>query len=55
VKDLGFDLKRTNSALNRVGPTTVPATTSNHISSVALEFNIPAGDKRWQWLFKGRN
>lgn len=46
-----YDLKRTNSALNRVGPTTVPATTSNHISSVALEFNIPAGDKRWQWLF----
>jgi hypothetical protein len=45
-----YDLKRTNSPLDRVGPTTVPATTSNHISSVALVFNIPAGDKRWQWL-----
>ena len=46
-----YDLKRTNSALDRVGPTTLPATTSNHITSVALTMSIPAGDKRWQWLF----
>ena len=46
-----YDLKRTNSPLDRVGPTTVPATTSNHISSVAQVMSIPAGDKRWQWLF----
>ena len=46
-----YDLKRTNSSLDRTGPTTVPATTSNHISSVAQVFSIPAGDKRWQWLF----
>lgn len=46
-----YDLKRTNSPLDRVGPTTVPASTSNHITSVALVMNIPAGDIRWQWLF----
>lgn len=46
-----YDLKRTNSALDRVGSTTIPATTSNHITSVALTMSIPAGDKRWQWLF----
>jgi hypothetical protein len=38
-----YDLKEQTQY--KVGPTTVPATTSNHISSVALEFNIPAGDK----------
>jgi hypothetical protein len=31
------------------------ATTSNHISSVALEFNIPAGDKDGNGCSKGRN
>lgn len=46
-----YDLKRTNSPLDRVGPTTTPASTSNHITSVALVMNVPAGDKRWQWLF----
>lgn len=46
-----YDLKRTNSALDRTGPTTLPATTSNHITSVANVMSIPAGDKRWQWLF----
>jgi hypothetical protein len=40
VKDLDLRFKRTNSALNRVGPTTVPTILT--ISSV-LEFNIPAG------------
>ena len=37
-----FDLKRTNAALDRTG--------ANHISSVSGVSNVPAGDKRWQWL-----
>jgi hypothetical protein len=53
VKDLGFtDLKEQTSALNRVDLRSCYYL--NH-TSVALEFNIPAGDKRWQWLFLGRN
>ena len=38
------DLKRTNSALNRNG---IP----NHVASISVVFDIPAGDKQWQWLF----
>lgn len=38
-----FDLKRTNSNLDRTG--------ANHDSSiVGGVFVVPAGDKRWQWL-----
>ncbi|MEM0577237.1 RagB/SusD family nutrient uptake outer membrane protein [Flavobacterium polysaccharolyticum] len=38
-----FDLKRTNAALDRTG--------ANHNSSlVGGVLNVPAGDKRWQWL-----
>ncbi|KIO51102.1 RagB/SusD family nutrient uptake outer membrane protein [Flavobacterium hibernum] len=38
-----FDLKRTNSSLDRTG--------ANHDSSiVGGVFVVPAGDKRWQWL-----
>ena len=38
------DLKRTNSALNRNG---IP----NHLPAIATVFDIPAGDKQWEWLF----
>ncbi len=38
------DLKRTNSPLNRNG---IP----NHNPSIAIVFDVPAGDVRWQWLF----
>lgn len=38
------DLKRTNAALNRNG---IP----NHVASISVVFDIPAGDKQWQWLF----
>lgn len=38
------DLKRTNSALNRNG---IP----NHNPTISVVFNVPAGDKQWQWLF----
>ncbi len=38
------DLKRTNSALNRNG---IP----NHNPSISVIFNVPVGDKQWQWLF----
>jgi len=42
-----LDLKRTNSALDRTG--------ANHISTVVNDvYSIPAGDKRWQWLFPKR-
>lgn len=38
------DLKRTNSPLNRNG---IP----NHNPSIAIIFDVPAGDVRWEWLF----
>jgi hypothetical protein len=38
-----FDLKRLNQALDRNG--------ANHSASVALVFNIPAGDNQWEFLF----
>jgi hypothetical protein len=38
------DLKRTNSPLNRNG---IP----NHLPALAIVFDIPAGDIRWEWLF----
>lgn len=39
-----FDLKRTNSDLDRTG--------ANHNSTyVGGVFSVPASDKRWQWLF----
>ncbi|WP_419802044.1 RagB/SusD family nutrient uptake outer membrane protein [Mucilaginibacter sp.] len=37
------DLKRLNLPLNRNG--------ANHVASVAMVFDIPVGDQRWQWLF----
>jgi hypothetical protein len=37
-----LDLKRTNTALDRTG--------ANHNSSIAVTLNVPAGDKRWEWL-----
>ncbi|MDN3671470.1 RagB/SusD family nutrient uptake outer membrane protein [Flavobacterium branchiarum] len=38
-----FDLKRTNSDLDRTG--------ANHNSTyVGGVFSVPASDKRWQWL-----
>jgi starch-binding outer membrane protein, SusD/RagB family len=37
-----LDLKRTNSNLDRSG--------ANHNSSIAGTLNVPAGDKRWEWL-----
>ncbi|RYE36279.1 MAG: RagB/SusD family nutrient uptake outer membrane protein [Sphingobacteriaceae bacterium] len=37
------DLKRLNLPLNRNG--------ANHVASVAVVFDIPIGDQRWQWLF----
>lgn len=36
-----YDLKRTNSPLIRAG---------NHNATYAVEMNVPAGDKRWQFL-----
>jgi starch-binding outer membrane protein, SusD/RagB family len=36
------DLKRTNSALDRTG--------ANHNSSIAVTLQVPAGDKKWEWL-----
>lgn len=36
------DLKRTNSALDRTG--------ANHNASIAVTLQVPAGDKRWEWL-----
>ncbi|MCX8492022.1 MAG: RagB/SusD family nutrient uptake outer membrane protein, partial [Cyclobacteriaceae bacterium] len=36
------DLKRMNAPLNRNG--------ANHIASVAVLFDVPAGDVKWQWL-----
>jgi hypothetical protein len=38
-----LDLKRTNSPLDRTG--------ANHNSSIAGVLSMPAGDKRWEWLF----
>jgi len=37
-----FDLKRTNSALDRTG--------ANHNASTAVTLNVPAGDNKWEWL-----
>ncbi len=37
-----LDLKRTNSALDRTG--------ANHNQSLCETFEVPAGDKRWQFL-----
>jgi hypothetical protein len=37
-----LDLKRTNSSLNRNG--------ANHKAAIAVVFDVPAGDKRWEWL-----
>lgn len=37
------DLKRLNLPLDRNG--------ANHVASVAVVFDIPVGDQRWQWLF----
>jgi len=37
-----YDLKRMDLPLNRNG--------ANHIPSLAVELDIPAGDDRWQWL-----
>ncbi len=37
-----YDLKRMNLPLNRNG--------ANHIASLAIVFDIPAGDNRWQFL-----
>jgi hypothetical protein len=37
-----LDIKRTNSALNRNG--------ANHRAAIAVVFDVPAGDKRWEWL-----
>lgn len=36
------DIKRLNQPLNRNG--------ANHVASVAVEFNIPANDQRFQWV-----
>jgi hypothetical protein len=41
-----LDLKRTNAALNRNG--------TNAIASVALLFDVPAGDVRWEFLIPRR-
>ncbi|WP_417371706.1 RagB/SusD family nutrient uptake outer membrane protein [Gelidibacter japonicus] len=37
-----YDLKRLNQPLNRNG--------ANHQASLAVIFDVPAGDNRWQWL-----
>lgn len=37
-----FDLKRLNEPLNRNG--------MNHSAALAVIFDVPAGDPRWQWL-----
>jgi starch-binding outer membrane protein, SusD/RagB family len=37
------DLKRMNLALDRTG--------ANHNTSIAVTLNVPAGDKKWEWLF----
>lgn len=37
-----LDLKRTNSSLDRTG--------ANHNASIAVTLQVPAGDKRWEWL-----
>ncbi len=41
-----YDLKRTNAPLNRNG--------ANHSSSLAVIFDVPPGDNRWQWLIPQR-
>jgi starch-binding outer membrane protein, SusD/RagB family len=41
-----FDLKRTNSPLNRNG--------ANHNATTARKMEVPAGAKEWQWLFPRR-
>ncbi len=37
-----YDLKRLNQPLDRTG--------ANHVASVAVIFNVPAGDKTWEYL-----
>jgi starch-binding outer membrane protein, SusD/RagB family len=37
-----LDLKRTNAPLNRNG--------ANHIAAITTIFDVPAGDKTWEWL-----
>jgi len=37
-----YDLKRLNLPLNRNG--------ANHVASLAVTFDVPAGDKRWEFL-----
>jgi len=37
-----YDLKRMDKALDRTG--------ANHIPSLSVIINVPAGDKRWEWL-----
>jgi starch-binding outer membrane protein, SusD/RagB family len=37
-----LDLKRSNSPLNRNG--------ANHITAITTIFDVPAGDKTWEWL-----
>ncbi|TDH24081.1 RagB/SusD family nutrient uptake outer membrane protein [Segetibacter sp. 3557_3] len=37
-----LDLKRTNTPLNRNG--------ANHRASLAVVYDVPAGDNRWEWL-----
>jgi hypothetical protein len=49
-----FDLKRMNMPLNRSAPAVLPngqEEPSNHNVSIAQQMEIPAGDKRWQFLF----
>jgi hypothetical protein len=49
-----FDLKRMNLPLNRSAPAILPDGTeesTNHDISIAQQMEIPAGDKRWQFLF----
>jgi starch-binding outer membrane protein, SusD/RagB family len=41
-----FDLKRLNQPLNRNG--------ANHIASIAVLFDMPAGDKQWEFLLPRR-
>ena len=37
-----YDLKRLNIPLDRNG--------ANHLASLAVQFNVPAGDIKWQFL-----
>jgi hypothetical protein len=49
-----FDLKRMNLPLNRALEATLPngkIEATNHASSTAQVLEVPAGDKRWEFLF----